>query len=747
MIELLFKSAVLVVAVVILIAIWRSRADALMRIRQAKNYALASMACLIVGTSIDVVSIASLLNRLISPDARQDAAVWASAFSASGLILALMVVWRWLEAGKKLSWIADHEVETSGALHTELNERGLALSTVPAIIYRVSGNFSTPESMRVEFMNDKIDEVLGYSLLEVEKTSGNFQSMMHPDDRDRYFASEYAAVFESEQSVLEHRFRHKDGGYRWIRRHIRRVDDAEGNVKEFIGCWFDVTDLKDAEARLRSFLDFAPDAVVTVDENCEIAMASQLAAHSFRQSDGGLLGRHAEVLFSNESRQAGAQRISDELDGHEAGKERGNLELVCQRSDGTTFPAEIKLSAIDAGDHRLVAIAFRDISDRKETEAQLHQAQKMEAVGQLTGGIAHDFNNMLTVIAGNMQMIDHAGLSAEDRDHVRASTNAVERAAELTRRLLAFSRQQLLQPKVLNVNDLVVDMESMLQRTIGETITLQTSLDSDLWHTKIDRSQLENALMNLSINARDALQSGGHLSIATSNVVVEKESGEGSPDVPPGEYIRLAVQDSGSGIAAESLSRVFEPFYTTKESGKGSGLGLSMVYGFVTQSHGYIKVASEAGAGTTFLLYLPRSVDLASGDNMPAASDDAAPPGSERILVVEDNDSVRQIVCVLLKSLNYDVIDASSGPEALDIMRRDEDFDLLFTDMMMPGGITGAELATRMRASRPGLKVLYTSGQSGVLSKNDRLPDGATFLQKPYVKETLAQTVREALDG
>lgn len=747
MIELVFKFAILLVVVMIATAIWRSRTDKLMRIRRAKNFALAGMVVIAVAKVIDIVSLVGLLNGLVSPGARAAAKAVELSLVVTGLLVALLAVWRWLEAGKKLSWIADYEIERSGQLHSRLNERGLALSTVPAIIYRATELSSDPKSMRLEFMNDKVEEILGYSRQELERTPRAFQDIMHPDDLEKHFESELASSLERDRTVLEQRYLHRDGGYRWIRRHMRRIGDTEGNPTEIIGCAFDITDLKDAEVKLQNFLDFAPDAVVTIDKHYEIVMASDRVMRIFGMTDDELIGHNVQALFGDESAHAGRSLIADEFDLSAAGKNESDHEIVCKRGDGTTFPAEINLSAIDAGNDRLVAIAVRDISDRKETEAKLHQAQKMEAVGQLTGGIAHDFNNMLTVITGNLQMIDAAQLGPRDREHAQAAIAAVDRAAELTNRLLAFSRQQHLQPKVLNVNDLIVNIEGMLRRSIGESITLETCLDRDLWSTRIDPSQLENALVNLSVNARDALQTGGRLEISTSNIVVRETSNFEHSELLPGEYVLLAVRDNGCGIAESELSRIFEPFYTSKEPGKGTGLGLSMVHGFVTQSRGSISVFSEDGIGTTISLYLPRSVDPEGDDEEALPARDSVPTGRERILVVEDNDSVREVVSNLLKSLNYFVIEASSGQGALEIMQRDEDFDLLFTDLVMPGGISGAELAVRMRQVKPGLKVLYTSGSTGTVINGNRKLTSGIILQKPYFKDALANTVRETLDG
>ena len=438
---------------------------------------------------------------------------------AIGIVICTFAVLRWLDAGKKLSWIADYEVDRSGELQARLVERGLALSTVPAILYR--GRWSRKDGTVAEqrFLNDKVEEILGHPREELERNPERSLELMHPDDRRRYIDEDVSSTIKSDWTVMEHRFRHRDGGYRWIRRNVRRITDVDSDVHEVIGCGFDVTDLKDAEARLQNFLDFAPDAVVTVDESGTIIMANEQAGRSFADRNDELIGRSVCSLFAPGFQDDMSELVAGEFRGGREWRKGIEQEVVCRRTDGRTFPAEINLSAIDTGDERLVAIGVHDISHRKETEAALQQAQKMEAVGQLTGGIAHDFNNMLTVISGNLDMLDLYAVDDENRVNIIAARAATARAAELTNRLLAFSRQQVLEPENTSVNELVAGMSDMLQRTLVENVTLETNLAEDLWQARIDTSQLENALVNLCINARDAMQAaGGVLRISTANI-------------------------------------------------------------------------------------------------------------------------------------------------------------------------------------------------------------------------------------
>ncbi len=744
MIELAIKTTILVVAVVILVAIWRSRTDELMRLREAKNLAMAGMTCVALAKLIDVISLIALEAGRIDAAARHFAELAGSGVIVVGIVTCTFAVLRWLEAGKKLSWIADYEVERSDELQARLVERGLALSTVPAMLYRSRWSRNDPRIAKQEFLNDKVEQILGYSRQELEHDRDFALSLMHPEDRERYLTEVAQSRSETDWTVMEHRFRHRDGGYRWIRRHVRHLTEPGAEMHEVVGCAFDITDLKDAEARLQNFLNFAPDAVVTVAETGTIVMANEQATRSFTNGNENLVGRSICSLFSSEFQDDITNLVDGEFQGGREWRRGLEQEVVCQQTSGDTFPAEINLSAIDTGDERLVAIGVHDISHRKETEAALQQAQKMETVGQLTGGIAHDFNNMLTVISGNLEMLDITGMDDENCTNIVVARNATARAAELTSRLLAFSRQQKLEPENTSVNELVAGMTDMLQRTIAESVTLETHLAEGLWQARIDTSQLENALVNLCINARDAMHTnGGVLCITTANISADEAAN--IPDLPAGEFVRLTIADDGEGIPSEYLPRIFEPFFTTKEKGKGSGLGLSMVYGFVRQSGGQLLVSSTPGQGTTVSIYLPRSLCAIQEDEQPVPVDQAAPTGSERILVVEDNASVRRVASNLLKSLNYDVIEADNGPDALELLKRGETFDLLFTDLVMPGGLTGVELAESMREDRPDLRVLFTSGYSGA-EEGLRAPANENVLLKPYMKDALAQTVREALD-
>ncbi len=392
------------------------------------------------------------------------------------------------------------------------------------------------------------------------------------------------------------------------------------------------------------------------------------------------------------------------------------------------------------------ALVYHDITASRDTERRLQEAQKLEAIGKLTGGVAHDFNNMLTVITGNTEML---AARLKDQPDLRAIAGLIDDAAgrcgELVQHLLAFARRQPLQPHNVDVNKAVADVAKLLRPTLGRQIEITTILGKDVTAAHIDPSQLANAVVNMALNARDAMPNGGKLILETSNVVLDEAYVAANPDTTAGPYVLLAISDTGCGMTAEVAERAFEPFFTTKDVGKGSGLGLSMVYGFVKQSGGHINIYSEVGHGTTIRLYLPPARGQAEAI---AAGNGAVEGGGETILVVEDDALVRAFVVGQLSSLGYKTITATDGRAALALVERGEPFDLLFTDVIMPGGYSGRELAKAVARQRPDIKVLFTSGYTdNAVVHNGRLDEGVMLLTKPYRKPQLAQMVRKALDG
>ena len=391
-----------------------------------------------------------------------------------------------------------------------------------------------------------------------------------------------------------------------------------------------------------------------------------------------------------------------------------------------------------------------DVTERKELEEQLLQAQRMKVVGQLTGGVAHDFNNLMLSVQLNIESVGNTGkLDAESRKHLADALHSLSSARELTQRLLAFSRKQPLNPEPTALTELVTDVADLIRRTLRETVAVETHFGENLWPAMIDRRQLESALMNLALNSRDAMPSGGRISITTQNVILDEEDTNPYDDLLPGEYVAIAFSDTGAGMPPDVAERAFEPFFTTKEVGEGSGLGLSMVYGFLKQSRGQVMLESQLGEGTIVTLYLPRSHEAGTPAvrKAPERVKQTMPRGDETILVVEDEPSVRAVVVRLLNNLGYRVIEAEDGAEALERYREIGEIDLLFSDIVLPGGMDGTRVAAEIQQRQPGVRILFTSGYAGAaMDRSGRIDDGAQLLSKPYPMKTLAARIREILD-
>ena len=397
----------------------------------------------------------------------------------------------------------------------------------------------------------------------------------------------------------------------------------------------------------------------------------------------------------------------------------------------------------EAGRPTRIVGSSRDITEREQAEEQLRRSQRMEAVGQLTGGVAHDFNNLLQVIRANLEMIERTIKDEKALARIANATHAADRAAGLTRQLLAFARRQPLEPEVVNAGRLVQTMAEMLRRTLGSAIEVETVVAGGLWNTIADPAQVESALLNLAINARDAMPGGGRLTIELANASLDDRYAARDDDIKPGQYVMLAVSDTGQGMSAETVARVFEPFFTTKSEGKGTGLGLSMVHGFVKQSNGHIQIYSEPGQGTTVKIYLPRT---RKAEALPDTREVLVDGNGATVMVVEDAAAVREAACAMLTDLGYNCIQADGPDAALEILRGGEPVDLLFTDVVMPGSMKTPAFVKEARLLRPDMPVLYTSGYTeNAIVHHGRLDEGVALLSKPYGKADLARKVAAAL--
>jgi PAS domain S-box-containing protein len=499
--------------------------------------------------------------------------------------------------------------------------------------------------------------------------------------------------------------------------------------------------------RLQAVLDTAVDGIILIDANGSILTFNPACERLFGYQPSDVIGQNVKMLMPPAYSDHHDAYISNYKRTHDPKIIGIGREVFAQRKDGTVFPIYLSVGEARQEDQPIFVGIINDLTDRRATEDRLRRSQRMEAIGQLTGGIAHDFNNLLAIVLGNLELLlETADLSIDVRALALEAMDASERGAELVRRLLAFARKQQLEPRAFNLNERLPDIVQLLGRTLGEAVQIDTRGSEDLWEALADPTQVDDAIVNLAINARDAMPDGGNLIIETENVFLDSEYADQHLDVTAGEYVMLAVTDTGTGMTPDVAARALEPFFTTKPAGRGTGLGLSQVYGFVKQSGGHVSIYSESGHGTTVKLFLPRST-MAEVELPPErARGGSLPNGSETILVVEDNPDVRRLVRRQLTELGYSVHEAGNGPEALTLLRSRLPVDLMFTDIIMPEGMTGYELAGLARDSRPDLKILFTSGYTAIGAAQDHDRGDVPLLSKPYRKSELAHFIRSALD-
>lgn len=505
------------------------------------------------------------------------------------------------------------------------------------------------------------------------------------------------------------------------------------------------------ESRTRALLEHTVDAIVSTDAGGAILTANAATKKLFGHDPDALIGMNVRTLAGGTDRLHHDQYIQSHL---ETGEKRiigRPREVLGQRADGTTFPVDLSVARMQVEGEVIFIGVMRDLTDRVALEEQLRQAQKMEAVGQLTGGVAHDFNNLLAVVQGNLEMLrsDMQSDGPLNRENLlelcTESLHATRRGADLTQGLLAFSRKQTLKPELFDVNEAIDRMENLLRRTLGETIDLKIAKKEGGWQVKADPAQLESAILNLAVNANDAMGHVGTLTIETTDTTLDEHYAATHEEVEPGEYVLIAVSDNGPGISEAVLKRVLEPFFTTKEVGEGSGLGLSMIYGYAKQSRGHLSIYSEEGIGTTVKLYLPRSLSKNEARTEPERSD-ANVDGSEVILVVEDDEALRRTVMRILKRKGYEVLVAQDGPDALLQLDTADHIDLILSDVILPGGMNGPQLIAEAVKSHRDIKVLLMSGytKEAIMHRGD-ISEDVRLIHKPFSPQDLGVALRDIL--
>jgi PAS domain S-box-containing protein len=580
-------------------------------------------------------------------------------------------------------------------------------------------------------------------------TGSNFFQTLSAQDR-QIPLTEFARLTPSHPiRMYDHKIAVGDGQYIWHQCVVRALFDEADRIEEFQAVLQDITlrkqsedALRRGEERLHAILHSLPDGVMVLNERGLVMLFNSAAETIFQRRESQVLERTVDELFAPADRNKYADYLT-----HLPGPGRTSvIELSAVRPGGTLLPIDVAVSEIPRGQTRMSIVVVRDISERKKLEEQYRQAQKMEAVGRLAGGIAHDFNNLMQAILGYINLLDRR-LPAGDPNHepVEQIQKSLAHATSLTRQLLAFSRKQVIKPRLLSFNGAVSDMTHLLQRVLGETIQLKMKLATPAPWIRADPGQVEQLILNLAINARDAMPQGGTLSIETSNIDFSEQAPVASSPLPAGPYTVLKIIDTGCGMTPEVQAHLFEPFFTTK-GGKGTGLGLSNVYGVVKQSGGEIVVTSQTGRGTTFEIYLPRfAAGTAEDDSTHIVA--ANTTGTETVLLVEDEELVRMMLVEVLKSAEYRVLDARHGADALDLAERHQGpIDLLVTDMTMPG-FSGSELAKRLAGRRPNMRVLFISGYTDVeAAQMGKVNQPVQFLQKPFHPDTFLTKTRQILD-
>jgi len=600
------------------------------------------------------------------------------------------------------------------------------------------------------------EQVYRYSGTQPGQLTGDgWTNIIHAEDSAQVAAAWRAAVATAQNFEVEYRIRRADGAWRW---HIVRampIIDDNGVVQRWVGTSTDIEDQKATATRLQQQVAertaerdrmwrYATDVMLVTTLDGWITAANPAFTRLLGWDESEVIGTSIYKLLHPDDVHASSIEMASLAQGNSTFK----FENRTLRKGG----GHAILSWTAVPDEGFIHAVGRDMTaeraaaeEMRRTSLKLQQAQKMEAIGKLTGGVAHDFNNLLQVISGNLQLLaaDVAGLPRAER-RLEQALAGVTRGAKLASYLLAFGRRQALDPRVVRIGRFIAGMEDMLRRSLGEEIEVETVISGGLWNTLIDTAQVENAVLNLCINARDAMDGVGKLTIEVGNAMLDDHYARNHPELAPGQYVMIAVSDTGAGMSPEVMAQAFDPFFSTKPEGKGSGLGLSMVYGFVRQSGGHVQIYSEPGCGTTVKLYLPRSTDVEDAPAPPEAR--AVVGGQETILVAEDDEGVRATVVEMLGELGYRVLKAGDAASALSIIDSGMPIDLLFTDVVMPGPLRSPELARKARERLPGIAVLFTSGYTeNAIVHGGRLDAGVDLLGKPYTREALARKVRHVL--
>lgn len=580
-------------------------------------------------------------------------------------------------------------------------------------------------------------------------------TLFHDDDREQVQTRLQKLLVEQGSLEVTARFFRSDGQVRWGSFAATAVIGENGMTTSVIGTVHDISErkeaehaLRDSDAQARAIIEASPDAFVRLDVAGIVTEWSAQAETLLGWTRSEAIGRSlTELAITKQGREAYDYWLAQQVSLGPIPAATLRTELQARNRSGDIFPIELTVVNTSINGTVFLNGFIRDIRERIAVEERLRHVQKMDALGQLTGGVAHDFNNLLAITIGNLDLLEeHLNSDDDAKMLLVAARDASLRGVDLTSRLLLFARQQTLNVQSTNINTLVSEYAQLLRRLLGDNVSLKTDLADRLWHASVDKGQLEAAITNLVTNARDSLREGGPITISSRNETLEGADVAGHTGVAPGDYVALEVSDVGHGMSSDVIKRALEPFFTTKEEGKGTGLGLSTVFGFVKQSGGHLRISSEPNKGTKVTLLLPRasSAPYHAGTvepSIPRAAD------GETVLIVEDDPSLRRMITIQLKSLGYQTVEANDGRSAMDILERNSRIDLLITDLVMPGGLSGADLAEKAPLIRPGVKLMFMSGYPDrALEKETQLDPRIVFIRKPFRKSDLANKVRIALE-
>lgn len=640
-----------------------------------------------------------------------------------------------------------HQLKESAALRESEERFRLITHTIDEIFYIFDAEKGT-----ALYLSPAFERIWGFTPDKALNRKEPVIDPVHPEDREKVM--NWGPMLKSAKKPFSYEYRiiREDGSIRYIWDQGYPISEKNGEVKLFVGTGRDVTEWRLAEEALRESREYLHqiingigDPIIVKDQDHKLVLVNDAFCEFCGEPRESLLGTTGFEHFPQEMV---SKLWKDEDEIFRTGQGKQTEDIISDGLGHTLTLMTKKSLLIDKNGNKQMILAIRDISEYKRLEAQFLQSQKMEAIGVLAGGVAHDFNNLLNVINGYSELLgDDLPADSPLREDVEQIRDAGRRAAALTSQLLAFGRKQILQPEILNLNQILLEMSSMLRRLIGEDIDLVATTHPDLGMIHADPAKIQQIILNLVVNARDAMPEGGKLTIETSNFEFHEEYIKDHPVTTPGSYIMLAISDNGAGMDAETQARIFEPFFTTKAKGKGTGLGLATVYGIVRQSNGYIWVYSEPGKGTAIKIYFPRAYGELSQAPV-AKTDSSAFLGSETILVVEDEAAVRSLAVRLLTDRGYTVLEASQGADAVRIAREYAgDIHLVVTDVIMPG-ISGKAMVAQLQAERPDIKTLYISGYTdNAIVHHGILDSDVAFLQKPFSVESLARKVREVLDA